>query len=252
MSAVDVTPQSVPKKVDKSDTRVQRMFAEIAPAYDRMNHLLSMNVDRYWRWRTVRIVPPQGEAPILDVCTGTGDLALAYYRAARGQVEVIGGDFCPPMLEIARQKSKHRSQRKQGVASISFVEADAQNLPFENDRFQIVSVAFGLRNVADTDQGLREMTRVCIPGGKVAVLEFSMPTLPVFKQFYGWYFRNVLPRIGQLFAKNKEEAYQYLPDSVGQFPSGEALAKRMRDAGLSQVKFYPLTLGLATLYVGVK
>lgn len=224
------------------------MFAEIAPAYDRMNHVLSMNVDRYWRWRTVHIVSPSGPAPILDVCTGTGDLALAYYRRAGGKTEVIGGDFCPPMLEIARQKS----QRKRGDASITFVEADAQNLPFESNRFQIVSVAFGLRNVADTDKGLSEMTRVCMPGGKVAVLEFSMPTLPVIKQFYGWYFRNILPRIGQLFAKNKEDAYQYLPDSVGQFPSGEALAKRMQEAGLRQVKFYPLTLGLATLYVGVK
>lgn len=250
MSAVKTAPvtAAAATAIDKSDTRVQRMFAEIAPAYDRMNHVLSMNVDRYWRWRTVRIVSPKGDAPILDVCTGTGDLALAYYRRAGGKVEVIGGDFCPPMLEIARKKS----QRKQGAASITFVEADAQNLPFESNRFQIVSVAFGLRNVADTDKGLREMTRVCLPGGKVAVLEFSMPTLPVFKQFYGWYFRNILPRIGQLFAKNKEEAYQYLPDSVGQFPSGEALAKRMREAGLKEVKFYPLTLGLATLYVGVK
>lgn len=250
MSAVKTAPVSsqAASAVDKSDTRVRRMFAEIAPAYDRMNHVLSMNVDRYWRWRTVHIVSPSGPAPILDVCTGTGDLALAYYRRAGGKTEVIGGDFCPPMLEIARQKSR----RKRGDASMTFVEADAQNLPFESNRFQIVSVAFGLRNVADTDKGLREMTRVCMPGGKVAVLEFSMPTLPVVKQFYGWYFRNILPRIGQLFAKNKEEAYQYLPDSVGQFPSGEALAKKMREAGLKQVKFYPLTLGLATLYVGVK
>lgn len=248
MSAVDVTPAQVEKAIDKSDTRVRRMFAEIAANYDRMNHLLSMNVDRYWRWRTVRIVPPKGEAPILDVCTGTGDLALAYHRAGRGKVEILGSDFCPPMLEIARKKSASI----RGSDSIRFVEADAQHLPFDSDRFQIVSVAFGLRNVADTDLGLREMTRVCMSGGKVAVLEFSMPTLPVFKQFYGWYFRNVLPRIGQLFAKNKEEAYQYLPDSVGQFPSGEALAKRMREAGLKEVKFYPLTLGLATLYVGVK
>lgn len=248
MTAVKTAPVALPTPVDKSDTRVRRMFAEIAPGYDRMNHVLSMNVDRYWRWRTVRIVPPTGKAPILDVCTGTGDLALAYYRSARGQVEVIGGDFCPPMLEIARKKSK----RQQGSANISFVEADAQNLPFESNRFQIVSVAFGLRNVSDTDQGLREMARVCMPGGKVAVLEFSMPTLPVVKQLYGWYFRNILPRIGRLFAKNKEEAYQYLPDSVGQFPMGEALAQRMRDAGLPDVKFYPLTLGLATLYVGVK
>jgi demethylmenaquinone methyltransferase/2-methoxy-6-polyprenyl-1,4-benzoquinol methylase len=248
MSAVNVTPSVAKNPVDKSDTRVRRMFAEIASNYDRMNHVLSMNVDRYWRWRTVNIVYPRGNAPILDVCTGTGDLALAYHRRSKGKVEVIGGDFCPPMLEIARKKAASRN----GDANIRFIEADAQNLPFENDRFQIVSVAFGLRNVADTDQGLREMTRVCMPGGKVAVLEFSMPTLPIVKQFYGWYFRNVLPRIGQLFAKNKEEAYQYLPDSVGQFPMGEALARRMREAGLRDVCFYPLTLGLATLYVGVK
>jgi demethylmenaquinone methyltransferase / 2-methoxy-6-polyprenyl-1,4-benzoquinol methylase len=248
MSAVKTATVSSSTTVDKSDTRVRRMFAEIAGNYDRMNHVLSMNVDRYWRWRTVRIVSPSGDSPILDVCTGTGDLAIAYYKRAKGKVEVIGGDFCPPMLEIARKKSS----RQQGAASMTFVEADAQSLPFENDKFQIVSVAFGLRNVADTDQALREMARVCEPGGRVAVLEFSMPTLPVVKQFYGWYFRNILPCIGQLFAKNKEEAYRYLPESVGQFPMGEALAKRMREAGLKEVKYYPLTLGLATLYVGVK
>lgn len=248
MSLVNATSRAANAPIDKSDTRVRRMFAEIANNYDRMNHLLSMNVDRYWRWRTVRIVSPQGDAPILDVCTGTGDLALAYYRRAKGKVEVVGGDFCPPMLEIARKKAAG----KKGTADLTFVEADAQNLPFPDDRFQIVSVAFGLRNVADTDRGIREMTRVCRPGGRVAILEFSMPTLPVVKQLYGWYFRNILPRIGQFFAKNKEEAYQYLPDSVGQFPMGEALAERLRAAGLKQVRYYPLTLGLATLYVGVK
>lgn len=248
MSLVNATSRAADAPIDKSDTRVRRMFAEIANNYDRMNHLLSMNVDRYWRWRTVHIVSPQGDAPILDVCTGTGDLALAYYRRAKGKVEVVGGDFCPPMLEIARKKAAG----KKGTADLTFVEADAQNLPFPDDRFQIVSVAFGLRNVADTDRGIREMTRVCRPGGRVAILEFSMPTLPVVKQLYGWYFRNILPRIGQFFAKNKEEAYQYLPDSVGQFPMGEALAERLRAAGLKQVRYYPLTLGLATLYVGVK
>lgn len=224
------------------------MFGEIAPKYDRLNHLLSMNVDRYWRWRTTRLVPPSDDAPILDVCTGTGDLALAYYRAARGRATVVGSDFCPEMLEFAEQKKV-----KAGInGQVSFVQADTQELPFPDNHFQIVSVAFGLRNVSDTDQGLREMTRVCRPGGHLAILEFSMPRRQPFKAIYGWYFRHVLPRIGQLLAKNSSSAYQYLPESVGEFPAGEQLVQRMLAAGLSEARFYPLTCGIATLYVGVK
>lgn len=234
--------------VDKSDTRVRRMFGEIAPKYDRMNHLLSMQVDRYWRWRTVRIVPPRGDAPILDICTGTGDLAFAYHRAARGKVAVTGSDFTPEMLAIADQK-----REKAGIhTGLSFCEADAQSLPFPDNHFQIVSVAFGLRNVADTDQGLREMTRVCQPGGRVAILEFSMPRLQPFKALYGWYFRHILPRIGQFLARNSSSAYEYLPSSVGEFPAYEALVDRMLAAGMREAKFYPLTFGIATLYVGQK
>ena len=234
--------------VDKSQARVQQMFREIAPKYDRMNHLLSMNTDRYWRWRTIRIVRPEGDAPILDVCTGTGDLALAYAKQTQGKTEVVATDFCPEMLEIGEQK-----RQAAGLPdSLSFREADAQELPFDDDRFQIVSVAFGLRNVADTDRGLREMTRVCQPGGQVAVLEFSHPRWQPFKAMYGWYFRNVLPRIGQWLARNDSEAYQYLPDSVGEFPAYDALAEKMRNAGLTNVKYYPFTFGVATLYVGVK
>lgn len=234
--------------VDKSGARVQQMFREIAPKYDRMNHLLSMNTDRYWRWRTIRIVPPQGDAPILDVCTGTGDLAIAYARKTKGQTRVVATDFCAEMLEIGEQKRRAAKLPE----TLEFREADAQDLPFEDNTFQIVSVAFGLRNVSDTDRGLREMTRVCQPGGRVAVLEFSSPRWQPMKACYGWYFRNVLPKIGQWLARNDSEAYQYLPDSVGEFPAYEALAEKMRNAGLSQVKFYPLTFGVATLYVGVK
>lgn len=225
------------------------MFGEIAPSYDRMNHLLSMQVDRYWRWWTVRKLRPQPGQPILDVCTGTGDLALAFYRHTRGQAAIVGSDFCPEMLEIGEQK---RDRAGIPADKLKFVEADAQQLPFDSDQFQIVSVAFGLRNVTNTDRGLAEMTRVCAPGGRVAVLEFSTPTWQPFKGLYGWYFRNVLPRIGQLLARNQSDAYNYLPQSVGQFPQGEELAERMRAAGLKEVKFYGLTGGIATLYVGVK
>jgi demethylmenaquinone methyltransferase/2-methoxy-6-polyprenyl-1,4-benzoquinol methylase len=234
--------------VDKSGDRVKQMFGEIAPKYDLMNHVLSLNVDRYWRWRTCRLVQPVPGEPILDLCTGTGDLAFAFHRFTRGRAPIVGADFCPQMLAIGEAK-----RRKAGLnGEIQFVEADATHLPFEDDHFQVVSVAFGLRNVADTDQGLREMVRVCRPGGKVAVLEFSMPSWQPFRGLYGWYFRHVLPRIGQLFARNRLSAYEYLPQSVGEFPSGQALADRMKAAGLASVQWHPLTLGIATLYVGVK
>lgn len=234
--------------VDKSGSRVQQMFGAIAPRYDRMNHLLSLNVDRYWRWRTVRIAAPRGPAPILDVCTGTGDLALAFARRTRGAVPVVATDFCPEMLELGREKS-HRAGYGR---TVTFLQADTLALPFDADTFQVVSVAFGLRNVADTDGGLREMARVCQAGGRVAVLEFSLPQRQPLRSVYGWYFRHVLPRVGQWLARNDYAAYHYLPQSVGEFPQGEALATRMGAAGLSEVRFYPLTGGLATLYVGVK
>ncbi len=238
--------------LDKSNDRVRRMFGEIAPRYDLLNHLLSMNIDRWWRRRTVTIVPPQppslSDGPILDLCTGTGDLALAYDRAAGGKLRITGADFCPEMLTIARQKGQKLNVNDR----IEWVEADAQQLPFDDDHFQIVSVAFGLRNVADTDQGLREMTRVCRPGGRVAVLEFTTPRRQPLRGMYGWYFRNVLPRIGQALARNNSAAYEYLPESVGGFYEYEQLTERMQAAGLGDVKYYPMTFGVATLYVGQK
>ena len=238
--------------VDKSDERVRRMFGQIAPRYDFLNHLLSLGIDRWWRRRTVQLVPPHPQAgtrplPILDVCTGTGDLALAYDRAAGGCTPIVAADFCHEMLAIGREKAK-----KSGAdGRLTFVEADTQSLPLPSDAFQIVCVAFGLRNVADTDRGLSEMTRVAAPGGRVAVLEFSTPTWQPFKGIYGWYFRHVLPRIGRLVSRSSD-AYEYLPVSVGQFPPGDALSDRMRAAGLTDLRRYPLTLGVATLYVGKK
>jgi demethylmenaquinone methyltransferase / 2-methoxy-6-polyprenyl-1,4-benzoquinol methylase len=234
--------------IDKSGERVQRMFGEIAPHYDRMNHLLSMNVDRYWRWFAVNKLRPQAGEPILDVCTGTGDLAFAFQRATGGQSEIVATDFCREMLDIGRRK-----QSKLGVgAELTFVEADAQSLPLADDRFAVVSVAFGLRNVADTMRGLAEMTRVCRPGGQVAILEFSTPRWQPLRAIYLFYFHHILPRIGQLFARNRSAAYEYLPATVAQFPDGEALAERMRAVGLKNIKYWPLTFGIATLYLGKK
>ena len=146
----------------------------------------------------------------------------------------------------------HRKAARAKAQQLAFVEADAQRLPFPKDYFQIVAVAFGLRNVTDTDRALREMVRVCRPGGRIAVLEFSMPLGQPFRFLYGWYFRRVLPRIGRALTRKGQDAYNYLPQSVEEFPSGEALAERMRAAGASQVLLYPLTVGIATLYVGTK
>lgn len=252
--ACDISDTPAEPRVDKSSVRVRQMFGEIAPRYDFLNHLLSLGTDYYWRWRTVRRVRPEGTAPILDLCTGTGDLALSYWRAGAGRVPVVGADFCHPMLVrgLAKSTGLLNSQRGPEAAGVTFVEADAEQLPFPDESFQIVSVAFGLRNVSDTRRGLDEMVRVCRPGGRVAVLEFSLPAWAPLRAAYGWYFRHVLPRIGQSLARNRARAYEYLPASVGEFPYGEALADLLRAAGLGDVRYYPLSFGIATLYVGRK
>ncbi|MFO0849062.1 MAG: bifunctional demethylmenaquinone methyltransferase/2-methoxy-6-polyprenyl-1,4-benzoquinol methylase UbiE [Gemmataceae bacterium] len=231
--------------LDKREVRIRRMFGQIAPWYDFLNHLLSLNIDRLWRRKTTRLVPPGpvSDGPILDLCTGTGDLALGYVKACGGRVPVIGADFCHEMLVRAAEKASGK---------VAFVEADAQQLPFPAHTFQLVTVAFGLRNVTDPDRGLAEMVRVTRPGGRVAVLEFSRPRVPVLGRLYGWYFRAVLPRVGQMFARNEESAYRYLPESVLRFPDGEAMAEMLRKHGLTEVRLHPFTFGVATLYVGVK
>lgn len=234
--------------VDKREVRIRQMFNNIAPSYDLLNHLLSLNIDRYWRWRTTRLAPPRGDAPILDLCTGTGDLALAYDRAAGRRLQIVGADFCHQMLLRACAKT----ERKQAQERIRYLEADAQHLPFPNDHFQIATVAFGLRNVTDTDRGIAEMVRVTQRDGRVAILEFSQLRNPVLGALYRCYFRYVLPWIGQTISRSKDNAYRYLPASVQEFPDGEALAERLRRHGLREVRWHPLTLGIATLYVGTK
>jgi demethylmenaquinone methyltransferase / 2-methoxy-6-polyprenyl-1,4-benzoquinol methylase len=233
--------------LDRREARIRRMFDGIAPKYDLLNHLLSLNVDRAWRKRVTRTVPLT-TGPLLDLCTGTGDLAFEYDRAGGARLPIVGADFSGEMLTRAVAKS-----RKWGSDSrVRFVQADAQRLPFADGTFEVVTAAFGLRNVTDTDRGLSEMVRVARAGGRVAVLEFSRPQHWLFGRVYRAYFRYLLPTVGQLFSRSGERAYMYLPASVMQFPDGDALAERMRSAGLRDVSYTPFTFGIATLYVGTK
>ena len=235
---------------DSCEVRIRRMFGNIAPWYDFLNHLLSLNVDKRWREKTAKLVPPSpSEAgPILDLCTGTGDLALTYDRAAGGLVSIIGADFCHEMLVRATEKALAAG----AAGRVRFIEADAQALPFAADTFQLVTVAFGLRNITDPDRGIAEMVRVVRPGGRIAILEFSKPRHWLIGRLYRWYFRYALPLVGQLLSRSKECAYRYLPESVLMFPDYEALAAKLSAHGLVDVKYVPLTFGIATLYVGSK
>jgi len=234
--------------LDKRETRIRQMFGAIAPWYDTLNHLLSLNIDRSWRRRVTKLVPPQGDSPILDVCTGTGDLALAYDRVCGGKVPIVGVDFCHELLVRAEAKTR----KCRADTRIRFIEADAQHLPLPDNEFQIVCVAFGLRNITDMDQGIREMVRVAQPGGRVAILEFSRPRHWLIRRPYLFFFRRILPAVGQVLSRSPDSAYRYLPESVMQFPDYEALAERLRQHGLTDVHFIPFTGGIATLYVGTK
>jgi demethylmenaquinone methyltransferase/2-methoxy-6-polyprenyl-1,4-benzoquinol methylase len=234
--------------LDKRESRIRGMFAEIAPTYDLLNHLLSLNADKAWRRRVTKLVPCTAGGPILDLCTGTGDLAFAYDDACGGKVPIVAADFCAEMLERGVKKSERRGSTKR----IKFIEADVQRLPFDSDSFEIATVAFGLRNVTDPEKGVAEMVRVLRPGGRLAILEFSKPRHWFFGRMYRFYFRFLLPLVGQLFSRSRQSAYRYLPESVLEFPDGEALAERLRHHGLIDVWYKPFTLGIATLYVGTK
>jgi demethylmenaquinone methyltransferase/2-methoxy-6-polyprenyl-1,4-benzoquinol methylase len=234
--------------IDKSEPRVRRMFASIARRYDLLNHLLSLNIDRSWRTFTTQVVPPVPGLPVLDCCTGTADLALAYDRAGGGTSTTVGTDFCREMLVVGHAKV----QKAAAASRVTLVEADTQRLPLPSNTFGVVSVAFGLRNVNDTALGIDEMIRVARPNGTVAILEFSRPRGRLLGRLYLAFFRHLLPRVGQALAPNKDRAYDYLPRSVLEFPDGEAMLELLRTRGLTALSQYPLTGGIATLYVGIK
>ena len=229
---------------DQAAGYVRSMFGRVAGRYDLLNHLLSFQTDRYWRARTVRRVAPilaRPDARIIDLCCGTGDLMLAL-EARRG-ARVYGSDFCHPMLvEAGRKITAQRGQ------SILF-EADALHLPVADASFDLVTVAFGLRNFANYRKGLEELRRVLKPGGQLAILEFSRPPNPLFRALYNWYSRHILPRIGALIS-GSSDAYSYLPESVRKFPLPDELAAEMRLCGFDCVEYTRMTFGVAALHIG--
>jgi demethylmenaquinone methyltransferase/2-methoxy-6-polyprenyl-1,4-benzoquinol methylase len=222
------------------------MFDEIAPRYDFLNRLLSLGIDRHWRRFAVGqlAIPAGGE--FLDIATGTGDVALEIARQSPRDVTIVGADVSSEMVEIGRQKvavSPHAGR-------ITFEISPCEALPFADNRFNGITIAFGIRNVVDRQLGLNEMYRVLKPGGRAVILEFSTPTFPPFRALYHFYFLKVLPRIGGLFSR--QSAYQYLPDSVLEFPTREEFKALMATAGFRNLRHADLTFGIATVYVGDK
>jgi demethylmenaquinone methyltransferase / 2-methoxy-6-polyprenyl-1,4-benzoquinol methylase len=228
---------------------VQQMFAEIAPRYDFLNHFLSISIDRLWRKVAVATAAASLEGksnPIcLDLCSGTGDLAIELNRALN--VPVVASDFCHPML--TRGLEKVRQVQRDG--SIPVIEADSLVLPFADQSFDVASIAFGLRNLEDTKEGLAEMKRVLKPGGTAIVLEFSRPVIPVFRQLFEFYFHHILPHLGALIS-GQNSAYRYLPTSVSRFPPQKELASMMESIGYKDVGYRNLSGGIAALHWGTK
>ena len=243
-------PEGAVSEADASN-RVREMFAHIAPRYDLLNHLLSMQLDRWWRARVTRRLAPilnRSEALVLDLCCGTGDLALSFVRA--GKARVIGADFAHPMLVRAIEKSAQQTQGGGGQL-IPFLEADALGLPFADNSFDLVSTAFGFRNLANYENGLREIYRVLKPGGTIAILEFTEPPDHLLGRAYRWYFCNVLPRIGRMLSGDAE-AYKYLPKSVSLFMRPKPLMELMSVVGYTAVEFTTYTFCTVCLHLGTK
>ena len=227
--------------------QVEQMFDNIAPTYDKLNHIMSLNIDRMWRRRVVRIIRRAEAERILDVATGTGDLAIAMAKRCK-QAHILGVDLSEEMLAVARQKVQ-----KQGLDErIMLVKGDAENLSMVADgTIDAVTVAFGVRNFENIERGLREMWRTIKEGGKLVVLEFSTPKNRVVRWVYSQYFHRLVPRIGGLISKDKR-AYVYLPESVDEFPTPERFSEMLQEAGFKSVKRRSQSFGIAHIYVATK
>ncbi len=225
---------------------VREMFSGIAKKYDFLNHFLSVNTDKRWRRlvaKKLKDVLDREDALVLDVACGTGDLSLELQTS--GKAKVVGTDFCRPMLEIAFDKNSKNQ------TSIPYLEADGMNLSFADETFDAVTIAFGLRNFSNWQDGLVELHRILKKGGRLAILEFSTPIVPGFKQIFNLYFTQLLPRIGGAVSGSRG-AYEYLPDSVSRFPDQKGLVKMMEETGFSGVEYKNLTGGIAALHLGTK
>lgn len=218
---------------------VRGLFASIAGRYQAVNHLLSGGLDWYWRSVGVKLLQAWHPGSLLDVATGSGDLAKAI-RKNLPECRVIGADFCRPMLEVAR---------RQGLQEL--IEADGLHLPFSDHAFDAVTVAFGLRNMASWEGGLREMTRILKPGGHLLILDFSLPTIPVIRPLYRFYLHRILPIVAGI-ATGRMDAYEYLGGSIEKFPSGPTMTSLMQRCGLTETTARPLTFGTVSLYTGTK
>ena len=234
---------SVTTPPDKAPDRIAGMFDAIAPKYDLLNHLLSAGIDRRWRARAIRTLRLTGRETLVDVCTGTGDVALAADGAAR----VVGVDFAGAMLAIGVRKVRRAGEERR----ITLVRGDALRLPVADGIADAVTIAFGIRNVQRTDAGCAEMARVLRRGGRLAILEFGMPRIPGVRALYEWYFNRVLPFIGSRISGHGG-AYSYLPASVGSFPPPEEFMTLLRQSGFFDVRAVPLTFGIVYLYTAVK
>jgi demethylmenaquinone methyltransferase/2-methoxy-6-polyprenyl-1,4-benzoquinol methylase len=223
------------------------MFTQIAPRYDLLNHLLSLELDRVWRARTARKLRPvlsRPDAVVLDLCCGTGDLAFAMRK--KGKAHIIGADFAHTMLVRANAKSA-----AEAAGSISFLESDALQLPFADESFDLVTAAFGFRNLANYESGLREILRVLKPAGTIGILEFTEPPAGLFGDFFRWYFRKILPKVGGAISGDAA-AYKYLPSSVARFFRPEELCELMRSVGFQSVDASVWTGGTVALHRGQK